>query len=237
MKSLPLLILFLISFASCEDQLGNDPSNVEGNTLYRYFPLEAGSFIVYSVDSIIHRYEDDLTDNPDSLIDTFHYEVKEVVDSDFIDGEGDVAWRISRYYRNADSLDWNFTSLWTAKITSQSAQRVEENVRFVKISFPVEVNKTWNGNYYNFFPPEDYSIEEANTPLSIGNFNFDSSLTVLENHDFNNIQRIHKESKYVYGLGLAFRERDSVSIVSIHQTFEIKSGIEFRQSIIDYSPR
>lgn len=214
--------------------MDNNPLDIEENTLYRYFPLEEGSFIVYSVDSIIHRYEDDLTDNPDSLIDTFHYQVKEVVDSDFIDGEGDIAWRISRYYRNADSSEWNFTTLWTAKLTSQSAQRVEENIRFVKISFPIKLNKTWNGNYYNFFPEEDYSVEEVNVPLSIGTFNFDSSLTVLEADDPNAIHRIYKESKYVYGIGLVSRERDSVNLT---QFGEITNGIEFQQTIIDYSPK
>ncbi len=212
----------------------DNPFEVEENTLYRYFPLEPGSFIVYSVDSIIHRYDDDLTNNPDSLIDTFKYEVKEVVDSDFIDGEGDVAWRISRYYRDNDSSDWNFTTLWTAKVTNQSAQRVEENIRFVKLSFPIKLNKSWNGNYYNFLPEEDYSVEEANTPLDIGNFNFDSSLTILEADDFNLIHRIYKESKYAYGVGLISRERDSVNLT---QFGEITNGIEFQQTVIDYSPR
>ena len=225
----------MISFASCEDKVGNDPNEAEANSLYRYFPLEAGSFIVYSVDSIIHRYEDDLTDNPDSMIDTFQYQVKEVVDSDFIDGEGDVAWRISRYYRTNDTSEWSFTTLWTAKVTSQSAQRVEENVRFVKLSFPIVLNKTWNGNYYNFFPPEDYSIEEANVPLTIGNFDFDSSLSVLEADDLNLIHRIYKESKYAYGVGLISRERDSVNLTQLEG--KITSGIEFQQTIIDYSPR
>jgi len=214
----------------------DDPVSIEESALYRYFPLDPGSYIVYSVDSIIHRFEDDDTDNPDSLIDTFHYEVKEVVDSDFIDGEGDTAWRISRYFRDSSAGDWIFSTLWTAKVTSQSAQRVEENIRYVKISFPVKLNKTWNGNYFNFFPPEEYSIEEANTPLSIGNFNFDSSLTILELNDDNLIHRIFKQSKYVYGIGLVSRERDSVNLTP-PPFFEITNGIEYKQTIIDYSPR
>ena len=234
MKTFSLLILTLFILVSCEDKIQENPVISEENTLYRYFPLEQGNYIVYSVDSIIHRYEDDLSDSPDSLIDTFHYEVKEVVDSDFIDGEGETAWRISRYYRESDSEAWNFTTLWTAKLTSQSAQRVEENIRYVKLSFPIRLNKTWNGNYYNFLPQEDYSIEEANTPASIGNFNFDSTLNVLELDDLNLIHRIYKESKYAYGIGLISRERDSVNLT---QFGEITNGIEFMQTIIDYSPR
>jgi hypothetical protein len=223
---------FLLS--SCDDDVDTDPAGTEAQSLYRYYPLDHGSFIVYSVDSIIHKYEDDAFDNPDSLIDTFHYEVKEVVDSSFIDGEGDLAWRISRYHRENSGGTWNFTSLWTAKRTNQSAQRVEENIRYVKLSFPVALNKTWNGNLYNFLPPEDYTIEEAHVPLSIGGFTFDSAVTVLQLDDANLIHRIYKEEKYVYGIGLAYRQRDSLNVTLFG---EITNGIEFRQTLIDYSPR
>lgn len=234
MKYLSVALFAGLLLAGCSDKLGNDPISSESGSLYNYFPLKPGSYIVYSVDSIFHRYEDDATNNPDSLIDTFHYEVKEVIDSDFIDGEGDVAWRISRYYRDSSAVPWNFTSLWTAKLTNQSAQKVEENVRFVKIAFPVKENKSWNGNLFNFMPEEDYSIEEANQPLSIGGFSFDSSMTVLELDDFNLLHQIYKQEKYVYGVGLAYRQRDSININGLGN---ITNGIQFRQSMIDYSPR
>ena len=234
MKYISLLILTLYISSSCGDEVDNDPGDVEAGSLYQYFPLEEGHYIVYSVDSIIHDYADDNTNNPDSLIDTFHYEVKEVTDSDYIDGEGDVAWRVSRYYREVGSPDWNFTTLWTAKRTNQSAQRVEENIRFVKLSFPVRENKTWNGNLFNYLPEEDYTIEEANVPLAIGGLNFDSSLTVLQLEDFNLIHRIFKQEKYVYGVGLAYRQRDSLNI---NQLGFITNGVQFKQSIIDYFPK
>lgn len=228
------LVLALLLLYSCDDEEGNDPEDIEAASLYRYFPLAEGSYIIYSVDSIIHGFDDDNTNNPDSLIDTFHYEVKEVIDSSFIDGEGELAWRISRYYRDSASADWTFTSLWTAKRTNQSAQKVEENIRYVKLSFPVKLNKTWNGNLFNYFPQEDYTIEDANIPLTIGGFNFDSSVTVLQLEDYNLIHRLFKQEKYVYGVGLAYRQRDSLNINALGS---ITNGIEFRQSLIDYSPR
>jgi hypothetical protein len=225
--------LFAVLLISCEDENGTTPEEIEAGSLSRYFPLQSGNYIIYQVDSIIHRYEDDETNNPDSLIDTFHYEVKEVIDSSFIDGEGDVAWRLSRYYRENSNENWTFTSLWTAKRTNQSAQRVEENIRFVKLSFPVRLNTTWNGNLFNFLPEEDYTIQEANVPITIGGFSFDSSVTVLQLDDLNAIHHLYKEEKYVYGVGLAYRQRDSLNL----DMFQITNGIEFRQTLIDYFPR
>jgi hypothetical protein len=233
-KHILAVVAVILFLSSCSDELDKGPADSESGSLSRYFPLDSGSYIVYSVDSIIHRYEDDHTNEPDSMIDTFHYEVKEVIDSDFIDGEGDLAWRVSRYYRDNDSAGWNFTSLWTAKRTNQSAQKVEENIRFVKLSFPVTITRTWNGNQFNFFPEEDYSVDELNVPLNIGGFSFDSSVTVLELEDFNLIHRIFKEEKYVYGLGLAYRQRDSLNINGLGY---VTNGVEFRQSLIDYFPK
>jgi len=235
-KVFSLIIIGVVFFVSCKDEIENDPSGIEDNIQYRYFPLDPGSFIVYSVDSVIHRFDDDDTDNPDSLIDNYHYEVMEAVDSSFIDGEGDTAWRISRYYRDSSSADWIFSTLWTAKVTNQSAQRVEENIRYLKISFPIKLNKSWNGNYFNFLPEEDYTIQEVNAPINIGNFSFDSSMTVLETNDDNLLRRIFKESKYAYGIGLISRERDSLNLTDPPFS-QVKNGYEIRQTIIDYFPR
>ncbi len=210
-------------------------SDVSG--FYNYFPLDTGSYIVYHVDSIIHEFADDLTNNPDSLKTFYHYEVKEVIDSTFIDGEGDKAFRISRYYRDTVTSPWSFTALWTAKVTNQSAQRVEENLRYVKLSFPVKENKSWNGNLFNYLSEEDYMYEEVDAPLSIGGFNFGSSLTVLQMEDFNLIHQILKKEKYVYGVGLAYRERDSLNVVVVQNITYVTNGVEFRQSMIDYSPK
>lgn len=234
MKYFSLIVFTLFLCSSCNDEIEDNPADIEAGTLYRYFPLDSGSYIVYQVDSIIHRYEDDQYDNPDSLVDTFHYEVKEVVDSSFIDGEGDVAWRIARYYRGNNTEPWNFTTLWTAKRTSQSAQKVEENIRFIKLSFPIQTHTSWNGNLYNFLPEEDYSVDEANVPIDIGGFNFDSSVTVIELADSNALHKIFKKEKYAYRLGLVYRQRDSLNLT---QLGNITNGVEFHQSLIDYSPR
>ena len=83
-------------------------------------------------------------------------------------------------------------------------------------------------------PEEDYVLDEANVPIAIGGFNFDSSVTVLQLEDFNLIHRIFKQEKYVYGVGLAYRQRDSLNINALGGVI---NGVEFRQSLIDYYPR
>src|SRR5690348_6615581 len=63
---------------------------------YNYFPTTAGSFVIYDVDSIVHSTNDN--ENDDSVY-FFHYQVKEVVDTSFIDGEGKERQVVLRYFR------------------------------------------------------------------------------------------------------------------------------------------
>ena len=108
---------------------------------YTYFPTEIGQYVIYQVDSI--SYNDFF--NP-VKIDTTHFQLKELVQSHFTDNEGRESDRLERYVRKNDSLPWVLRDVWYQTRTSTKAEKVEENVRFVKLIFPVEVNQKWNGN-------------------------------------------------------------------------------------------
>src|SRR5690349_4468150 len=139
----------LVLLFSCKDKF--DPITTNSTPYYyRYFPLDAGRYIVYDVDSIIY----DLLSN--IKID-YHFQIKENTDSSFIDSQGKKAWYVSRYKRANDSASWDFVNVWVTQMDNFSAQRVEDNLRYVKLSFPVRLRKIWNGNAYNPLPEEDYS--------------------------------------------------------------------------------
>ena len=233
MKNPLLGIALVILLYSCKDTTEDPADDPDAASFYRYFPLDSGSFVIYQVDSVIHEFIDDNTNNPDSVVTEYSYQVMEQIDSSYLDGEGDQAWRISRYYRTDSASAWSFTSVWSAKRLNNSAQKVEENIRYIKLSFPVKLNKSWNGNLYNFFPEEDYTYTEVNEPLSLSNLEFDSSLTVVQLEDFNLIHRIFKQEKYATGVGLIYSERDSLNINALGN---ITNGFEFRQQVIGYSP-
>jgi len=121
------------------------------NQVYKsYFPMVKGFYVDYDVDSVVHLEDDDIY-NMDTSILSFHFQLREQVDSQFIDPTGDTTYTILRYHRDADSLPWDFINVWTAKVTNTSAQKVEDNVRFIKLAFPINFRQTWNGNAFNFF--------------------------------------------------------------------------------------
>src|SRR5688572_25463462 len=110
MKS--VLLFFLAAsacFISCKDE---DPLVIVPED-FNYFPIEYGQWIVYDVDSTVHLDIDDQTNQPDTSIAYYRYQVRETIDSSFIDGEGDVAHRVRRETRMNDTLPWSFLNIWT----------------------------------------------------------------------------------------------------------------------------
>ena len=147
------------------------------------------------------------------------------------DGQGNEAFRISRYKRLSDTLPWYFLEVWVAMRTSASAQRVEDNVRFIKLAFPINSHATWNGNAYNDLSEEDYSYSDFHISSTIGNIHFDSTVTVLQLYDDNLIHRIFKQEKYANHIGMVYKQKDSLNINGIGL---VTNGIEFKETIQSY---
>ena len=221
------ILLTVAFFISCKDEEGEILTPID----YNYFPIEYGNWIVYDVDSTVHLTIDDLTNQPDTSIAYYHYQIRETIDSSFIDGEGDVAFRIRRESRMNDTLPWEFLNIWTCKRNYNSAQKVEDNIRFVKLSFPVSTRSLWNGNAYNNYPSENYSFDQIHQRLTIGSFSFDSTVTVNQFERISLIDRIIRKEKYAFTVGLVSKQRDSLNINILGQ---ITNGVEFFQSINSY---
>lgn len=212
-------------FYSCKKETAESTA---AGVYYSYFPLQTGNWVIYDVDSIAHLTNDDATGQPDTSIATYHFKIKEIIDSDFIDGEGDQAFRISRYRQMNDTLPWDFEAVWVAVLKANSAQRVEENNRYIKLAFPMDLNTSWNGNAYNNFLEEDYSYTEIHVPRVIGGYNFDSTVSVLQVDENNFLNRIYKEEKYANHVGLVYKLKDSLNYNGIQQ---VTNGFEYTETI------
>ena len=223
-------MIMLVAIVSCKDEKLDPSSAVLG---YEYFPLSTGKWIEYQVDSIVHLDVDDVYEI-DTAIRYHSYQVREVVDTPFIDAENQEAFVVLRYRRESDSLPWTFSGLWTAKITSSSAQRVEDNIRFVRMKFPIKSSDTWNGNAYNFFPVEEYTYEVLYEPGQWGSLYFDSTVTVLQNEFISNINRTYKREIYAAGTGLVFKQLDSVRTTITPNGVIILNGTEYKQVVTSY---
>jgi hypothetical protein len=213
LKTLTVVFVFFISvFSSCKKD-----SPTEVFTGHGYFPVEIGHWVEYDVDSIVYN---DFT----GLVDTFRYQVRELIESDFVDDAGRPSKRIERFKKSSDTLDWQISDVWYCTVTSFRAEKTEENIKYVKLIFPVKKGKNWDGNAFNNIGSWDYEYTEVNEPLLLGTQIFDSTLTVQQIEDFNLIETINYKEVYAMGVGLIKKE---IIDLKTEVNGTIKSGIKY----------
>ncbi len=222
---LPLIALLLV--ASCKKRETIEYTIYNG---YEYFPVTVGSWITYEVDSIYH--DDDV-----SIHDTTHFQLREVVAELFTDNEGRETMRLERFKRANDTLPWGLTDVWFANATETRVEKVEENIRYLRLVFPIKEGKTWDGNVYNTDSERDYEYTTVHQSASINNLPFDSTLQVTQIADSNFVKRQRAIETYATGIGLIYKvyiDLDTDLDFTIQDPGAINTGIEYYQTITGY---
>ncbi len=152
-KILPWILLILsVADVSCrkdnEEPLAPDYG-------YEYFDFTEGKTRIYEVTEIN-------IDDQAGVYDTAHYFLKEIWAEPFADDEGRNAMKVFIYRADTctDSL-WSEPTVYWAVLTDKEAIVYEENVPFVKLCFPVETGKVWDGNKYNDNGEQEYKISSV----------------------------------------------------------------------------
>ncbi len=207
MKSIQLigLLAVILLFGACK----NDTEDLDLDYGYDYFPIAVNHSVTYQIDSTVY---DEFADT----VYTISSQVKEVMVDTTTDLEGRPQVRIERYVRPNENTSWEdvIPRVWYAVRSESEAERVEENLRFLKLSFPVDENRTWNGNTYIDTQMEDwaylndwqYQYQDIGVSQTINGQNFDNTVTVLQNDYANLQQRIYGKEVYAKGVGLVYKE-------------------------------
>ncbi len=131
--------LFLL--ASCE---GNKSEYLKVDRGENYYPLAKGMFWEFTVDSV--SYKKRPTSGSTRIVDSFvrHFQVRELVGDTLRDASGRLSYRLERYARDSANHPWLLEDVWYMTKTSVTAERVEEDQRFLKLAFPVSKLSRWN---------------------------------------------------------------------------------------------
>ncbi len=201
-------ITFLL-FISCHKN-----SQYPINYGYEYFPTTLGHFIIYDVDSISYN---DFTDS----IDTFHYQVKEILTENFNDISGRASQRIEKHVRLNDTSSWEISQVGYQTLTTYVAEKYEDNLRYIKLSFPVKNNLSWKGNtYINYNDPDcnwlasdwEYKLTSVNELLNINGNHFDLTAKVIVETGNNIICQQYYEEIYAKNVGMIYRKVRRVTV-------------------------
>ena len=135
---LVLISIFAAVLGACNKQTIQPPSQGLG---WDYQPLTKGHYVIYDVDSIIF-------DDFNKRIDTFRLEMKDEIGDQFVDDQGREAHKVIRSVRYSATEPWVTNHVYYITQDSFKLEWTENNLRFIKMVFPVKLNKKWLGNSY-----------------------------------------------------------------------------------------
>jgi hypothetical protein len=205
-----LSLLAPLFFTACKET----PDDYTTELGLEYYPLVVGKFIEYQMDSTIYDPNGDTT--------VYHSQTfmrEEILDT-LTDNNGNILYKIEQFERAADSLPWEVKKVLTASIQEEEAIRTEDNLRFIKLSFPVKKGSSWDGNSHfdnslivtvagetlEMFKGWDYRTRQVGEAATVGSFQFDETATVEEAENENLIELRRSSATYVKGIGLVYRE-------------------------------
>ncbi|MBK9335667.1 MAG: hypothetical protein IPM98_03380 [Lewinellaceae bacterium] len=207
-----LLLLF-----ACTDPLAApfEPNDPEAQ--HAYFPLQIGKYVEYQVDSVVC----DFGPGGETLRDSSRTLIREQITDTLRDNTGQLVFVVERSERNSDTLPWVLRRVWSAARTHTQAIRSEDNLRFLRLVFPIERRTRWDGNIWidtyqeievageriRPFVNWSYRVDSLDVPARIGSFVFDSTLVVTEVDETNAIERRLSRAGYTKKIGLVWREQ------------------------------
>ncbi len=203
---------------------------------YQYYPLKVGNYLVYNVDSI--RYFNSLfsVKKPDTVL----YQVMDSIQSQYIDATGQVVFRIQESRRNNSSSTWAVTRVFTRSRNTFSAQEVDGNLRYIKMTFPVALNASWSPDSYNTTDSAhrfNAKYTAVHQPYMYQNLKYDSTVYVQLQADSTLISWNIYNERYAAEIGLISMEFDSVyNNVDSLNALPVLSGFRYKQNLIDYGP-
>ncbi len=231
-----IFLFFVLACISCEEKIAG-PYHFASD--HRYYPVNKGNTKIYQVQEII-------IDKPSGVTDTINFQQKEVINGEITDINGNRWQKTEVYKRSTDGLSWKFDHVYTIMRSTYEAQWLEDNIKRVKLIFPLKLYNSWDGNRYN---QEDtlkihrYIVTKLHEPYTIGDLFFDSTLHVSQKADSSLIHKDIAFEKYAAGIGLILKKE--IYLVSDEPDFDPTVPIEQRittayiytRTIISYGDR
>lgn len=189
-----LALIMGLGFSSCVKKIHNP-----ANPLTNYFlDLQVGKYVTYRMDSLNFYYygqNDTITS----------YLAKDSVEKQTIDNTGATVFLVTRYLSDTAGSFWVPSLTYIVSPSAQAIDVTENNLRFVKLAYPMDIGYSWTGNtflpynpYQDFFVFSDYNnlslatwnyyYLQVNQPYTVANgTTYDSATTVLQVADSTNV--------------------------------------------------
>ena len=164
-----------------------------------YFPINRGEYRTYDVIE---------TSYVDKIESVDKYQLRESF-YDSIESEDEVTFLMRIERRNTDVDNWKSIEIIAIRQTNSNLEYQENNTSLVKMSYPVQVDRTWDGNAQNENSEQLYRYEQ----LGESDFTFENSdhiKMIISDLPGNIVEQDERFEIYALGIGLV--ERNFIEI-------------------------
>ncbi len=232
MKKTTLYILSILStFAlfivtSCQDEPEQPNDITIGQSFY---PIQKGQFQTF----LVRQTRFALNETPV----TTTYQLKEIIGNEFEGENGEKLNEVLRYVRPNGLENFRLDSVFSIRKDENIVVKMEHNIPYVKLNFPIEEGKTWNGYLFNNRPAKDFLAENVNSPKLVGGTSFDKTITVIESQDSSLVDKNLRYEVYADEIGLIYKKTESLLYCNQPECFGqkiIERGIISELTIFDW---
>lgn len=217
-------ILIIAGFAFWLASCKKETETITFEPVSDYLPMTVGKYITYRIDSTVFT-------NIGRTIEIHKYQVKHVVDAQITDNLGRPSYRILRYIRDtAATQAWAPNGTYFITSLADQVEVIEDNLRFIKLHVPLQLNTDWKGNRYLSDDPYaslytfsnddgmndwDYNIDQFDATATIGTQTVKDIYTVKQIDTSDNAPVTNPAiygyqsrgiDKYAKDLGLVYRD-------------------------------
>jgi len=213
MRNLISIVLLFVLIAFMLPSCNQETEQLNFQYQYSYFPMKVGNYLIYEVDSI------QININQNFRRDSVRFQFKEVYDSMFTDFQGRKSIRVYQYRRKDASFNWQYVNTAFVTLDNDRIEKVENNLRFIKLIFPLALRQNWYGNIHISEQPETWYMYEngenfwkykylsLNQAETIQNIAYDSIATVQQvNATESQISKFVSIEKYATNVGLVQKD-------------------------------
>ncbi len=220
------IFIWLLTISCSQDDVSVDPVRVG----YPFFPLEVGQYQVFDVEETVYTFQNAETES---------FQIRlEVVDS-FLNQAGEFTYVIHQFERIDEMNDWGFLQTNSARRTTNQAIFVNGNLPELKLSFPIEAGRAWDGNALNTLEPDEYEMDSLfSTFITLRGDTINQTLTVIQedNQDLI-VNQVTRHEIYALNIGLVYSEQVDLEYCGdpdcIGQRV-VENGSIFKQTLIEY---
>lgn len=184
--------LALVCVSACNESKEVGPETIG----YDFYPINVGESRVYNMFEIQYLVKG---------FDTSTYQLRETI-FDSIPSNDQVTYLLKREIRSNENDKWENDSTWSVTRQVNYLSITENNIPFIKLTFPVKDKVSWDGNSLNSRNQSTYSYQAVDSAVIDSLKPKDHIRVIIENIEENVTGLDLRSETYAKGIGLVSKD-------------------------------